>query len=200
MTDPFAQPADPIARFLTAWERVKATVPPGFDPAAMTLATVGGSGQPAARTVLLRALTARGFQFFTNYGSRKARELDETGRAALCFYWPWLDEQVRVEGTIERAGAEESDAYFATRPRGSQLGAWASRQSTPVASRADLEARYREVEQRFGANDVPRPPFWGGYTLVPAAVEFWRAGEYRLHDRMLYVRDGEEWIRRRLFP
>jgi pyridoxamine 5'-phosphate oxidase len=200
VADAFELPADPIERFLTAWHRVQATAPAGFDPAATTLATTSAALEPSARVVLLRDVTPGGFRFFTNYGSRKARELDSTGRAALCFYWFWLEEQVRVEGTVTRATAEESDAYFASRPRGSQLGAWASRQGEPLDSRATLEARYREVERRHEGQPVPRPPFWGGFTLCPDVIEFWRAGEYRLHDRVQYRRQGDGWTARRLYP
>jgi len=198
--DGFDTPVDPIARFLAAWERAKGAVPPGADPAAMTLATTSAALEPSARLVLLRDVTPRGFQFFTNYASRKARDLDTTGRAALCFHWFWLEEQVRVEGAVERATSEESDAYFASRPRGSQLGAWASRQGEPLASRAALEARYREIERRYEGHPVARPPFWGGFTVVPDVIEFWRAGEYRLHDRLQYRRQGDAWTARRLYP
>jgi pyridoxamine 5'-phosphate oxidase len=200
LEDSFDVPVDPIERFLAAWERVQATAPAGVDPAAMTLATTSAALEPSARVVLLRDASARGFRFFTNYGSRKARDLDSTGRAALCFHWFWLEEQVRVEGVVRRAPAEESDAYFASRPRGSQLGAWTSRQGEPLASRAVLEARYLEVERRYDGQPVPRPPFWGGFTLVPDVIEFWRAGEYRLHDRLQYRRQGGVWTARRLYP
>jgi pyridoxamine 5'-phosphate oxidase len=200
VADAFDASGDPIARFLAAWEVVQSTAPAGVDPAAMTLATTSAALEPSARIVLLRDVTARGFRFFTNYGSRKARELDSTGRAALCFHWFWLEEQVRVEGTVSRATAEESDAYFASRPRGSQLGAWASRQGEPLDSRSTLEARYREIEHRYDGQPVPRPPFWGGFTLIPDVIEFWRAGEYRLHDRVQYRRQGEAWTVRRLYP
>jgi len=198
--DSFVVPSDPVERFVTAWERVQATAPAGVDAAAMTLATTSAALEPSARVVLLRDVSAAGFRFFTNYGSRKARDLDSVGRAALCFHWFWLEEQVRVEGTVTRATTRESDAYFASRPRGSQLGAWASRQGEPLASRAVLEARYREVERRYDGQIVPRPPFWGGFTLVPDLIEFWHAGEYRLHDRVQYRRQGGAWTARRLYP
>jgi pyridoxamine 5'-phosphate oxidase len=192
--------ADPLAAFEAAWTRVTSTAPPGVDPAAVTLATAGSDGQPAARLVLVRGVTARGLQFFTHYGSRKARELDANPRAALCFYWFWLDEQVRMEGRVERVTGAESDAYFATRPRGSQVGAWASEQSAVLASRDALLSRYREVERQYEGRPVPRPPFWGGYTMVPEQIEFWRAGEFRLHHRVRYVRDGTRWVASRLSP
>jgi pyridoxamine 5'-phosphate oxidase len=191
---------DPVEAFALAWERVRRTAPPGFDPSVMTLATATPDGMPSARVVLLRGITARGLQFYTNYGSRKATDLERSGRAALCFYWHWLDEQVRIEGQVERTTDEESDAYFATRPRGSQLGAWASRQSEPLASRAALEAAYWDVERQYDGRTVSRPPFWGGYTIVPDVVEFWWAGEYRLHNRMRYTRRGDLWHAERLNP
>jgi pyridoxamine 5'-phosphate oxidase len=191
---------DPVAAFVTAWDRVRQTAPPGFDPASMVLATAAPDGMPSARVVLLRGITPRGFQFYTNYGSRKAADLERSGRAALCFHWFWLGEQVRIEGLAERTSDEESDAYFATRPRGSQLGAWASRQSEPVASRDALEAAYREVECAYDGRAVPRPPFWGGYTVVPEAIEFWHGRENRLHDRMRYTRRAHAWHVERLNP
>jgi pyridoxamine 5'-phosphate oxidase len=169
------------------------------DPTAVALATVGASGAPSLRVVLLKGTDERGFTFFTNYGSRKARELDAEPRAALCFHWPSIGVQVRAEGATERLGAGESDAYFATRPRDTQLGAWASRQSEPLASRGELLARVAEAGRRFpGA--VPRPPFWGGYRLVPSRVEFWQADAARLHERTLYERTGEAWTVQLLFP
>ena len=191
---------DPVGAFLAMWARVTETAPDGFDPATATLATATPDGRPSARTVLVRGVTARGFQFYTNYGSRKARELDANPEAALCFHWYWLDEQVRVEGPTERTTAEESDGYFATRARGSQLGAWASRQSEPLASRASLEARYHDLDRQYRGLVVPRPAFWGGYTLVPARIEFWRAGEFRLHHRVAYTREDDRWVAERLYP
>lgn len=189
--------ADAITEFLAAAERARAHQ---IDTAPATLATSDGAGRPSARIVLVRGVDARGFVFHTNYDSRKGRELSQNPQAALCFYWPTLDEQIRVEGVIERLGAEESDAYFATRPRGSQLGAWASDQSAPLPSRETLEAKYREVEVRFGNGSVPRPPFWGGYRLRPDRVEFWYGRPDRLHDRVLYVRDRDGWTIERLYP
>jgi len=201
MPAPLVPVADPVALFLDTWEHVKATAPPMFDPAAMTLATCMPDGRPSSRMVLLRGVTADGFQFFTNYGSRKAFELEATGHAALSFYWHWLDLQVRVEGSVARATAADSDAYFASRPRGSQLGAWASRQSTPLGSRTELERRYAEVDAQFAGAPVPRPPFWGGFTLRPARIEWWQAGDARLHDRLVYFRQADgTWDAVRLFP
>ena len=169
------------------------------DPTAVALATVGPSGAPSLRVVLLKGVDERGFTFYTNYESRKARELETEPRAALCFYWPTVGVQVRAEGTTERVGDPESDAYFATRPRESQLGAWASLQSRPLASRAELVARMAEAAARF-PGQVPRPPSWGGYRLVPSRVELWRAGEARLHERTVYERTATGWTAQLLFP
>ena len=153
----------------------------------MTLATLAADGAPSARIVYLRGVDARGFLFFSNFESRKGREIAADPRASLVFLWPRLHRQVRVEGTIARASDAESDGYFAGRPRGSQIGAWASPQSQPLRDRAELEARVREIEARF-PGQVPRPPFWGGYRLAPLALEFWQGRESRLHDRLRYAR------------
>jgi len=189
--------ADAITEFLAAAERARAHQ---VDTAPATLATCDPGGRPSARIVLVRGVDARGFVFHTNYDSRKGRELLQNPHAALCFYWPTLDEQIRVEGSIERLEADESDAYFVTRPRGSQLGAWASTQSAPLPSRETLEAKYREVESRFGEGPIPRPPFWGGFRLKPDRVEFWFGRPDRLHDRVLYVQGGSGWRIERLYP
>jgi pyridoxamine 5'-phosphate oxidase len=170
-------------------------------PDAMTLATVTPDGRPAARAVLLKGLDARGFAFFTNYESPKAAELAATPHAALVLLWHPLQRQVRVSGTVARLSAEESDAYFATRPRGSQLGAWASEQSRPLADRATLEERWAALDARFGGDPVPRPPHWGGYRVAPEAIELWEGRPDRLHDRFLYTRaPGGGWERVRLQP
>jgi pyridoxamine 5'-phosphate oxidase len=189
--------ADPVTRFLEAVERARSL---DVDTAPVTLATVGGDGRPAARIVLLRHTDSRGFVFHTNYNSRKGRELAATPFAALCIHWPTLEEQIRVEGAVARLPADESDAYFAGRPRGSQIGAWASEQSAELPSREALEARYREIEQRFQDREVQRPPFWGGFRLTPNRVEFWYGRPDRLHDRLVYQRDGEGWGVTRLYP
>jgi pyridoxamine 5'-phosphate oxidase len=188
---------DPLARFRERFAAAHAKEP--ADPTAAALATATADGRPSVRIVLVKDCDARGFRFFTNHGSRKAAELAANPRAALCFHWPSLGEQVRVEGDVERLPDAESDAYFAARPRVSQLGAWASQQSRPLAARAELLERLQEVEARYPA-DVPRPPFWGGYRLVPETVEFWRAGEFRLHEREVYRRQGDGWAVEALYP
>ena len=189
--------ADPITEFLSAVERARAHQ---VDTTPVVLATTGPEGRPSARLVLLRGIDQRGFVFFTNYNSRKGRELDANPHAALCIHWPTLDEQIRIEGPVARVSAEESDGYFVARPRGSQLGAWASQQSEVLLSRETLEERYREVERRFEGRAVERPPFWGGYRLAPHRVEFWYGRPDRLHDRVLYVRAGAAWRIERLYP
>jgi pyridoxamine 5'-phosphate oxidase len=171
------------------------------EPNGMTLATADAAGRPAARIVLLKGYDQRGFVFYTSFDSRKGRELAVNPQAALCFWWPELERQVRIEGTVEKTTAEESDTYFRSRPRESQLGACASEQSAVVASRAVLEQRLAELEARYAGREVPRPPNWGGYRLVPHTIEFWQGGEARLHDRLRYRRrpDGT-WLLERLSP
>jgi pyridoxamine 5'-phosphate oxidase len=167
----------------------------------MTLATADADGFPTARVVLLKAVDGRGFQFFTNYESRKGAELAANPRAALAFLWIPLERQVRVRGTVERLTAEESDAYFATRPRGSQIGAWASRQSQPLERRGLLEQRWSDLEQMYAGREVPRPPHWGGYRVRPLEIEFWQGRENRLHDRLRYAAvPGGGWRVERLAP
>jgi pyridoxamine 5'-phosphate oxidase len=189
--------SDPIARVRTLFEKAQAVEP--HDATAMTLATVDVRGRPSARMVLLKGVDERGFLFFTNRESRKGRELEANPFAALTLHWPASQQQVRVEGRVERAGDAESDTYFESRPRESKLGAWASQQSRPLASREELEGRAHALAERWpGA--VPRPPHWGGYRVVPDRIELWFAGAARLHDRFLYERDGQGWTMTRLNP
>jgi len=189
--------ADPITEFLNAVERAKAHQ---VDTAPVVLATADSEGRPSARLVLLRGTDPRGFVFFTNYNSRKGRELTDNPQAALCFYWSSLDEQIRIEGRVERVSDDESDTYFAGRPRGSQLGAWASDQSQVLSSRETLEERYREIERRFDGQSVQRPAFWGGFRLIPSRIEFWYGRPDRLHDRVVYAREAGGWRIERLYP
>ena len=169
-------------------------------PEAMTLATASADGAPSARMVLLKGFDERGFEFYTNLGSRKADELTANPRAALCFHWGVLQRQVRIEGDVTQLSRKASAAYFRTRPRGSQVGAWASRQSQPLEDREMLARRVREIEKRFEGGEVPLPDFWGGYMLEPQRIEFWQGRADRLHDRLLFQREGDGWSSRRLHP
>ena len=192
---------DPIEHFrtlLSAAQAVDRTILP--EPTAMTLATVGSDGQPSARLVLLKALDDRGFVFYTNLRSRKGRDLEANPRAALTFHWQPLEVQVRIEGRAERVSDAEADEYFATRPRGSQLGAWASDQSEELARAADLDARFAEAERRFAGREVPRPSHWSGYRVIPERIEFWRSRPSRLHERRLFLKQGERWRETLLYP
>lgn len=195
-SDLAATPAEQFARWFE-----EALASGTSEPNAMTLATVSNDGQPSARIVLLKGFDEAGFVFFTHYTSRKGREAEAAGRAALCFWWPPLERQVRIEGTVERVSAAESDAYFAVRPRQSQLGAVASPQSAVVANREALDAAMAEAEERFEGRDVPRPASWGGYRVVPETVEFWQGRAGRLHDRLRYRRGvSGAWAVERLAP
>jgi pyridoxamine 5'-phosphate oxidase len=196
--DPASVPDEPLPLFLEWYgEAERARIPLHNT---MALATATPDGRPSVRMVLLKDADADGFVFYTNYESPKARELDTNPRAELLFYWNPIDRQVRVEGPVERVGEDEADAYFRTRPRGSQLSAWASRQSEPVESRRILEQRMAELASRY-PEEVPRPPGWGGYRLRPERLEFWLSRDDRLHDRVLYERGpGGAWQRRRLSP
>lgn len=167
---------------------------------AMTLATATPDGRPSARAVLLKGIDARGFAFFTNYESRKGHELEANPYAALVLLWIPLQRQLRVTGRVERLSDEESDAYFATRPRGSQLGAWASEQSRPLPDRSALERRWAALDERYGGGAVPRPPHWGGFRVEPGEIEVWQGRANRLHDRFAYVRTSDGWTRERLAP
>lgn len=169
-------------------------------PEAGALGTVSADGEPSVRMVLLKGFDELGFRFFTNYESRKGRELEENPRAALTFHWAVLERQVRIEGVAMRLTEAESWAYFRSRPRGSRIGAWASRQSDVLDERETLEARVREYEARFADADVPLPPFWGGYRLAPTRIEFWQGRVNRLHDRLLFDRTDAGWRSRRLYP
>lgn len=189
---------NPVEQFL-AW--FEAAVTAGLpEPNAMTVATVSPSGEPSARMLLLKSADARGFTFYTNYGSAKASDLDSTGRAALVFFWQPMHRQVRVNGAVTRVSRDESAEYFATRPRGAQIGAWASRQSSVLGAREELEQQVAAIEARFAGREIAVPEYWGGYRLVPERVEFWQGQPSRLHDRALYVLEGGVWKRSRLSP
>ncbi len=190
--------ADPIRQF-TTWfdEAVSAQL---LDVNAMTLATVSPAGDPAARIMLLKGFDEHGFVFFTNYESAKGRELAARPRACLLFFWVELERQVRITGSVSKVSPVESDEYFHSRPVESQIGAWASAQSTTVADRGSLEARFAELSTQYAGKAVPLPPFWGGYRVRPELMEFWQGRQSRLHDRLLYTRDGANWSRSRLAP
>ena len=189
---------DPFERFREIFARAEAEV--GKLPNAMTVSTVAPDGQPTTRYVLLKDFDERGFVFYTNFESRKGRHILASPKVALNFYWRDLDVQIQIEGTAEPVSDEEADAYFATRPRDSQLGAWASRQSRPLESRARLLADVAKFEARYLGREVPRPPHWSGFRVVPHRMEFWTNKPFRLHERLLYERSGEGWQVTRLYP
>ncbi len=186
--------------FADLLEQAKQSIDP--EPTAMTVATVGRDGRPAARTVLLKGFDERGFVFYTNFSSRKGRQLAANPQAALLFHWRHLREgvQVKIEGTVEPVSAEEADAYFASRPRGSQIGAWASLQSQPLASREQFEQRYADYEKQYEGAPVPRPPHWSGFRVVPERIEFWYGAQFRLHERQCYERNNGVWSQVMLYP
>ena len=192
---------DPLALF-QQWLTDARALPPSVlpEPTAFALATVSSDGQPSVRTLLLKDVDERGFVFYTNLDSRKGRELAANARAAMNFHWAPLERQVRIEGRVSRVSDDEADAYFATRPRGSQLGAWASQQSRRLESAAGLEARVAEFDRKFEGQRVPRPSFWSGFRLHPATIEFWTGRPNRLHERQLFERRDGEWIMQLLYP
>lgn len=190
--------AEPF-RLFSEW-LADATASEPNDPNAMALATVDADGLPNVRMVLLKGADADGFVFFTNYESDKGRELLASRKAALCFHWKSLRRQIRVRGAIAPVETAEADAYFATRARGSRIGAWASKQSRPLESRFALEKAVAAYAAKYAIGEVPRPDHWSGFRLTPVAIEFWKDGQFRLHDRVRFTRQGEEWVRTRLYP
>ena len=189
---------DPLALF-REW-LAEATQREPNDPTAMALATVGGDGQPSVRMVLLKGVDERGFVFYTNLESHKAADLAANPRASLLFHWKSLRRQVRIDGRVTGVSDAEADAYFASRPRGAQIGAWASRQSRPLESRFALEKRVAEYTAKFGLGTIARPAFWSGYRVQPTRIEFWQDRPFRLHDRLVYIRAGESWRTDKLYP
>jgi len=194
----FTESAEPYALFARWLEDARAAEP--NDPDAVALATVDGDGLPNVRMVLLKDFDAHGFVFYTNYESTKGRELLAARKAAMCFHWKSLRRQVRVRGPVETVSDAEADAYFSSRPRGSRIGAWASKQSRPLESRFALEKAVAEYTARYAIGDIPRPPYWSGFRIKPVSIEFWHDRQFRLHDRVVFQADGEGWRKTRLYP
>lgn len=190
--------ADPFVQFSNWFDEYLNSAPP--EPSAFVLSTVGRDRMPSSRTVLLKGFDVDGFVFYTNYGSKKARDIEENPHAAMSFFWPELERQVHIAGSVEKTPREESDAYFATRPAASKLGAWASNQSERLADRKELEDRLEDLRTRFADGEIPCPPFWGGFRVVPSRFEFWQGRPSRLHDRIVYERDATGWHISRLNP
>ena len=195
---PVHNPLSRFNRLFAQAQKVDRSILP--EPNAMSLATVGMSGNPSVRIVLLKSVDERGFVFYTNVEGRKGRELRTHPVAAICFHWPSLEVQVRAEGPVTMVGDEEADAYFASRPRESQIGAWASIQSQPIEHASDLGNRIEEFEAKFEGKEVTRPPFWSGFRLRPSRIEFWKSRPGRLHERHLYTRSGDSWTMETLYP
>jgi pyridoxamine 5'-phosphate oxidase len=191
-------PEDPIATFAAWLEEAEASEP--RDPTAMAVATVGADGMPSNRMLLLKGVDARGFVFYTNFESRKGRQLLAHPKAALVFHWKSLGRQVRVEGEVTEVSAAEADAYFASRPRQARIGAWASDQSRVLEGRFELEKRVAEFGLKYAVGNIPRPPHWSGFRVAPRSIEFWQEGKFRLHHRLVYHRDGDGWRIERLYP